>query len=41
MKKDEKGPRIKLKKSNKMAKRLSIGIPILVIPSAFIKNMLS
>ena len=41
MKKDEKGLRIKLKKSNKMAKRLPIGILILVIPSAFMKNVLS
>ena len=41
MKKDEKGLRIKLKKSNKMAKRLPIRILILVIPSAFMKNVLS
>jgi len=37
----EKYPRVKIKKSNEMAKRLSIRIPILVISSTFIKDILS
>ena len=34
-------PRVKLKKSNEMAKRLPIGISIIVIPSALVKDILS
>ena len=34
---EEKYPRVKIKESNEIAKRLPIGIPILVISSAFIK----
>ena len=34
-------PRIKLKESNKMAKRLLVGISIIVIPFALVKDMLS
>jgi len=38
---EEKSLRVKLKKSNEMAKRLPIRILIIVISSAFIKDMLS
>ena len=38
---EEKSLRVKLKKSNKMAKRLPIRIPIIIISSAFIKDILS
>jgi len=37
----EKSLRVKLNKSNEMAKRLPIRIPIIVISSAFIKDILS
>jgi len=36
-----KSPRVKLKESNEMAKRLPIGISIIVIPSALMKDMSS
>jgi len=34
-------PRVKLKESNEIVRRLPIGILIIVIPSALMKNMLS
>jgi len=34
-------PRVKLKESNEMAKRLPIGISIIAIPSALMKDMSS
>jgi len=38
---EEKYSRVKLKESNKIAKRLPVGISIIVIPSTLVKDILS